>query len=59
MPLLYYDSSDTTREFGIAFSNAEQAIAACIRWLLHIGQIKPALAAKLADRFPPDPTWRA
>ena len=56
---LYYDSSDTTREFGIAFSSTEQAIAACIRWLLYVGQIKPALAAKLVDRFPPDPAWGA
>jgi dihydroflavonol-4-reductase len=52
---MYYDSTNTTREFGIPFSGAEQAIAACIRWLLHIGQIKPALAATLAGKFPPDP----
>jgi hypothetical protein len=56
---LYYDSTGTTREFGIPFSGAEQVIAGCIRWLLHIGQIKPALAATLVDRFPPDPAWRS
>jgi dihydroflavonol-4-reductase len=54
---LYYDTTETTREFGIAFSGAEQAIAAGMRWLLHVGQIKPALAAALKDRFPPDPAW--
>ncbi len=56
---MYYDSTDTTREFGIAFSGAEHAIVECIRWLLHIGQIKPALAGALAPKFPPDPAWQA
>ena len=30
-----------------------------IRWLLHVGQIKPNVAARIRSQFPPDPTWVA
>jgi dihydroflavonol-4-reductase len=54
---MYYDCSNTTRDFGITFSGSEKVVSEGIRWLLKIGQIKPKLAVKLAERLPPDPSW--
>lgn len=56
---MFYDSDETYRTFGLTRIPAKQAIENSLRWMLYAGQIKPELTAKLAGKFPPDPSWPA
>jgi hypothetical protein len=53
-----YDCTPTYETFGLAPRPAKEVVRECIRWLLHIKQIDPAVAAWISDDLPPDPEWR-
>jgi dihydroflavonol-4-reductase len=55
---MYYDCSTTQRDFNFNPGDAKQVIGEGIRWLLHMGQLKPEIAARVAPLFPPDPSWK-
>lgn len=56
---MYYDSGDTYRAFGVIPTKHKDALVDSIRWMIHAGQVKPKVAARLAPQFPPDPEWVA
>ena len=53
----YYDSTSTNQAFGIVPRQAEDVITDCIRWLLHVGKIKPSIANQLGEKLSPAPEW--
>lgn len=54
----FYDCETTRRTFGFTPRPTEAMMADAIRWLLHMGEIKPQVAASLAKTLPPDPQWQ-
>ncbi len=55
----YYDCEKTWQAFGLTPRPSEEMLVDAIRWLLFIGQIKPALAEQLAGKYPADSQWSA
>jgi dihydroflavonol-4-reductase len=53
----FFDCSLARRTFGLNPRPGEAVIRDCIRWLLFIGKIKPAVAKRLYESLPPDPEW--
>lgn len=53
----YFDSSAAEQTFGLRPRGVEEAIRDCIRWLLHIGKIKPSVAQSMPESLGPDPGW--
>jgi dihydroflavonol-4-reductase len=55
----FYDATRARSELGWTCKPFEGALRGAIAWLLHIGALKPRVAAKIADRFPPESAWPA
>ncbi len=53
----YYDCEKTKRAFGFTPRSTEEMVADAIRWLLHLGEIKPQIAEQLNSVMPPGPKW--
>jgi dihydroflavonol-4-reductase len=53
----YFDTTLTNHTFGLTPRRIEDVIRDCVRWLLHLGKIKPSVAEKLSGKPPPDPEW--
>ena len=54
----YYDCTKTEQAFGFIPRPSEEMMADALRWLLHLGEIKPQVATQFATKLPPDPQWR-
>jgi dihydroflavonol-4-reductase len=58
---LAYDSTRSRSELGMTYRPARQVLGDAFRWLLHVGALKPAVAAKvkakLGEHADPDPDW--
>jgi dihydroflavonol-4-reductase len=59
---LLYDSTKSRRELGMSYRPARDVLTDAFRWLLHVGALKPKVAAKvrarLGERAAPDADWR-
>jgi dihydroflavonol-4-reductase len=53
----YLDCSSFRQEFGLTPRPVEEILRDTVRWLLHLGAVKPAVAERIAAAFPPDPEW--
>jgi dihydroflavonol-4-reductase len=54
---LFYDSRRAREELGWSPRSAADAMADTFRWLAWLGALKPAIAERVAARFPADPSW--
>ncbi|HMP40455.1 MAG TPA: NAD-dependent epimerase/dehydratase family protein [Roseiflexaceae bacterium] len=55
----YIDSALGRQVFGITPRSLEETVRDSLRWLLHIGALKPQLASTYRERLQPDPEWLA
>ncbi len=53
----FFDIS-ATRALGFEPEPVEDTLRETVSWLLHIGALKPKVAAKLRERFPASPAWK-
>lgn len=54
-----YDPSQTHRELGHSPRALDDALRETAAWLVHLRALPPGVAAKVAERCPPDAAWPA
>ncbi|MGZ3427082.1 MAG: NAD-dependent epimerase/dehydratase family protein [Polyangia bacterium] len=58
---LVYDASKSRSELGMTYRPAREVLTDAFRWLLHVGALKPKVAAKVRAKLgagaAPDPDW--